>query len=258
MCLIVFAYKQHPRYQFIFAANRDEFYQRPTRKAQFWNDHPNLLAGKDLKAGGTWMGITKGGRFSALTNYRDPASRKEDAPSRGKLVLNYLKGDNPPEVYLRQLHPKADQYNGFNLLVGSIDKLMYYSNHTEQSVMLDPGLYGLSNDILDTSWPKTDRAKEGLSQIMSSEQIDESELFDILRDDQPAAETELPDTGIPRELERAISPIFIKTEKYGTRCSTILLVDQNGNVTFEEQRFENGSMEIKEKNRYEFELETDG
>lgn len=255
MCLIAFAYKQHPKYDLVFAANRDEFYERPTRAAQFWDEQPDLLAGKDLKAGGTWMGITKAGRFAALTNYRDPASRNEEAPSRGHLVRNYLESSNPPGVYLRRLHAQADQYNGFNLLVGSPDELMYYSNHTGEASSLDPGLYGLSNELLDAPWPKTERAKAELSDTLREDEIDISALFEFLKDDQPAPDDQLPDTGIPRELERAVSPIFIKTEQYGTRSSTILLISNDGKVTFEEHRYKNGSTEVKDTSRFEFELE---
>ncbi|MDZ7695110.1 MAG: NRDE family protein [Balneolaceae bacterium] len=239
MCLIAFSYQQHPSYDFIFIANRDEFYGRPTRPAQFWEDHHSLLAGKDLKEGGTWMGITERGRFSALTNYRNPSTRKEDAPSRGHLVLDYLKGGNPPELYLRRLHPKADKYNGFNLLVGAPGNLMYYSNKSNQATALDAGLYGLSNDVLDTSWPKTKQAKQQLSAVIQQDEdsIDKDALFEILQNEKQAADDQLPDTGIPKELERAVSPIFIKTEKYGTRSSTIVLISKEGEVTFEERRY---------------------
>lgn len=257
MCLIAFSYKQHPAYDFVFMANRDEFYERPTRPAQFWDDEPQLLAGKDLKAGGTWMGITKAGRFSALTNYRDPTSRRENAPSRGKLVLDYLKGDNPPGLYLRRLHPKADQFNGFNLLAGASGQLMYYSNKTGQAQALDAGLYGLSNELLDTDWPKTQHAKKKLDDILSREDgtIDMDELFTILQNQEPAPDDALPDTGIPKELERAVSPIFISTEKYGTRSSTVLLISSQGKVTFEERRYEKGSTEVEGTSSFEFELE---
>lgn len=201
------------------------------------------------------MGITKGGRFAALTNYRDPASRKQDAPSRGHLVRDYLEASNPPGVFLRRLHPKADQFNGFNLLVGSPDKLMYYSNHKDEATLLEPGLYGLSNDLLETTWPKTRKAKEELSSIVKQDTIDETALFEVLKNDQVAPDDQLPDTGIPRELERAVSPIFIKTEKYGTRCSTILLISKDGEVTFEERCYKNGSTEVENTSRFNFELE---
>ncbi|MDX1638905.1 MAG: NRDE family protein [Balneolaceae bacterium] len=254
MCLIAFSYKQHPRYDLVFAANRDEFYGRPTRGAQFWEEHNQLLAGKDLEAGGTWMGITRHGKFSALTNYRDPDNRRNDAPSRGHLVLDFLVSDDAPDSYLEDIDDNSDSYNGFNLLLGSPEQLYYYSNRSEGYRVLEPGTYGLSNHLLNTSWPKTERAKQRLSDIVGYEKIDTSALFDLLQDDQPAPDPELPDTGIPKELERAVSPIFIKTEKYGTRCSTVLLVDKNGRVTFEERRYKDGRMEVDERNRYEFEL----
>lgn len=253
MCLIAFSYKQHPRYDLVFIANRDEFYERPTREAQFWDEQPDILAGKDLKEGGTWMGITREGRMSALTNYRDmDDNRKENAPSRGHLVLDFLAKSFPPESYLEQVDSKADEFNGFNLLVGSVDNLMYYSNETGDPVALDSGLYGLSNHLLDTPWPKTRWSKEKLSAVIQQDTVDESALFEILKNDQIAPDSELPDTGIPKELERAVSPIFIKTEKYGTRSSTVLLIHKNGNVTFEERRYKIRSTEVDEKNRYEF------
>lgn len=253
MCLITFSYRQHPRYPLIFAANRDEKYDRPTRPAQFWDDHPDILAGKDLQAGGTWMGITKDGHWAALTNYRNPAIRKEDPPSRGHLVLNYLKNNGAPKQYLSNLHDRADRYMGFNLLVGSSNELAYYSNQQKQIRRLEPGLYGLSNHLLDTPWPKVERAKQSLKQIMQDDNISEEALFDLLADDRPAPDEELPNTGIPREVERQVSPIFIKGEKYGTRCSTVLLIDKEG-VTFTERRFEAGTTDIQDENRYQFQI----
>lgn len=255
MCLLVFSYRQHPVYDFIFAANRDEFYGRPTRPAQFWEEYPSVLAGKDMQAGGTWMGVTKDGQFSALTNYRDPSIQKESPPSRGHLVLDYLIGDDEPDKYLQKVDQKADRYNGFNLLAGTLDKLMYYSNQQKELQKISPGLYGLSNKFLDTPWPKVQHAKADLQDIIKTEDISEEALFDLLTYDQQAPDQELPDTGIPIELERAVSPVFIKTEDYGTRSSTILLVDKSGNIIFEERRFKNGTQEVDDVNRYEFEME---
>ncbi len=254
MCLIVFSYKQHPDYEFIFAANRDEFYGRPTRKAKFWDEHPSVLAGKDLEAGGTWMGITKEGYFSAVTNYRDPDMVKDNPPSRGHLVLDYLKKEKDPKEYLEQVHQKADAYSGFNLLTGTIDKLMYYSNRQKDIARLEPGLYGLSNHLLDTPWPKVRQAKSDLDRLINEGEVEPSKLYSILTNDRVADDSELPDTGIPKEMERAISPAFIRTEKYGTRSSTVLLVDKNGQVTYEEQRYKDGTTETEEVNRYTFEL----
>lgn len=252
MCLIVFSYKQHPRYPLIFAANRDEHYERPSRAAQFWNKNPNILAGKDLKAGGTWMGVNKKGEFSAITNYRDPDIDKEDPPSRGKLVLNFLKTDENAQEYLSTLQPRANQYMGFNLLVGSLDQLGYYSNQQDDILFLDSGLYGLSNHLLETPWPKVRLAKRKLQSLMSDGSIAPKPLFDLLADDREAPYEELPDTGIPKEVEKKVSPIFIKSNGYGTRCSTVLLIDHNGEVTFAERRFKPGTMDVEKENRYEF------
>lgn len=255
MCLVAFSYRQHSHYDLIFVANRDEFYERPTRAAQFWEEHPGILAGKDLKAGGTWMGINRAGEFSALTNVRDPDMKKEDPPSRGRLVLEYLAGPDEPGCYLQKIDREADRYDGFNLLTGTPDSLFYYSNKTRSVQQLESGLYGLSNHLLNTPWPKVTRAKKELSKQLASSSIDEEALFELLKDDSLAPETELPDTGIPKELERAVSPVFIRTERYGTRCSTLLLIDKNGEVTFEERRFKPGSTKLSEASRYEFSLD---
>ncbi len=257
MCLLVLSYKQHPVYDLVFATNRDEFYGRDTRAAQFWDEEPSVLAGKDLQAGGTWLGVTKEGKFSALTNYRDPSLQKEDPPSRGHLVLNFLKGDQNPEQYLKDIDNNASQYNGFNLLVGNLaeDSLMYYSNQQQKLRKLEPGLYGLSNKLLDTPWPKVQKAKEELRKITGKEDISEEALFKLLKDHERAPDDQLPDTGISKELERAVSPIFIKTENYGTRNSTVILVDKNGEVTFEERRYKSGTQIVEDENRYEFQIE---
>ena len=253
MCLIVFAYKEHPEYDFIFAANRDEFYQRPTRPAQFWEEEPHVLAGKDLKAGGTWMGITRSGYLASLTNYRDPDLQKEDPPSRGHLVLEYLREEPDPVRYLEQVDQNADRYNGFNLITGHMDRLMYYSNQKKSPVDIEPGIHGLSNHLLDTPWPKVRKAKSDLEELLHErDEVDKESLFELLKYDQPAPDDELPDTGISQELERAVSPIFIKTGDYGTRSSTVLLIDKKGRATFEERRFKAGTQEMEEVNRYNF------
>ncbi|WP_445665202.1 NRDE family protein [Fodinibius sp. AD559] len=255
MCLIVFSYKQDSHYPLIFAANRDEHYERPSRAAQFWDQSPNILAGRDLKAGGTWMGINKQGEFSAITNYRDPDIEKDNPPSRGQLVLNFLQTDQNVRTYLSKLQSYADQYMGFNLLAGSLDQLGYYSNQQGNILFLDSGLYGLSNHLLETSWPKVHRAKNKLHRIIQDDSITPELLFDLLADDREAPDKELPDTGIPKEVEKKVSPIFIKSDGYGTRCSTVLLVDHNREVTFAERRFKPGTMDVEEENRYEFTIE---
>jgi|SRR5699024_1008784 len=254
MCLIAWGYQKHPRYKLVLAANRDEAYERPTRAAQFWPNHPDILAGKDLRSGGTWMGIHRSGRFSAVTNYRNPDIQKEDPPSRGHLVLDYLKESIDPDDYLRQVSTKADRYMGFNLICGTPDQLYYSSNQQQDFQSLVPGIYGLSNDLLDTPWPKVQRAKMRLSRALSADDVSPQDLFDLLADDRPAPDDQLPDTGIPKEIEKQVSPPFIKGDQYGTRCSTVLLIDQHNKATFIERRFKSASKGVLEENRYSFSL----
>jgi len=255
MCLIVFAYKNHPRFDLIFAANRDEFYGRPTRAAQFWDDQPDLLAGKDLKSGGSWMGINRRGQFAALTNFRDPSISKENAPSRGKIVINYLNQNKKPTAFLRQFKPQSANYMGFNILAGTPAGVMHYSNQKNTINTVEAGVHGLSNHLLDTPWPKVERAKSGLKTLLSQASFNKEALFDILKHNRPAPDDQLPDTGIPDDLEKQISPVFIKGEEYGTRSSTILLIDKSGTVTFEERIFTNGTQDVDETNQFEFEIE---
>jgi uncharacterized protein with NRDE domain len=169
MCLILFAYQRHPRYRLILAANRDEFYARPTAPLGFWADHPQVLAGRDLEQKGTWLGVTRGGRLAAITNYRDPQAIKPNAPSRGHLVSDFLKGSIPPLDYLQDISASAARYSGFNLLVGDPSGLFYFSNHGAVMCRLAPGLYGLSNGLLDIPWPKVDQGKQALAALVREE-----------------------------------------------------------------------------------------
>ncbi|MBD3617764.1 MAG: NRDE family protein [Gracilimonas sp.] len=252
MCLITFAYKNHPKYNLILAGNRDEFYGRPTRKAQFWTDenHPEILAGKDLKGGGTWLGVHKDGRWGALTNYRDPSIIKEDPPSRGELVLDYLKSGKSGMDYLQDITKKADEYNGFNLLLWDSKGFYHYSNQNKKVTNISDGIHGISNALLDTPWPKVTAANRQLEEIISREEINKAKLFELLRDDTRASEDDLPVTGIPRNLEKAVSSIFIKTENYGSRCSTVLLIDKEGKIDFTERSFEPGSAKLFDENSF--------
>ena len=236
MCLLLLALKSHPVYKLVIAANRDEFYDRPTAPPSFWNDRPDLLAGRELRAGGTWFGISKKGRIAAITNYRDPASIKSNAPSRGELVSDFLTGDEKPEEYLASLDLKAGAYNGFNLIVGVKDQICWYSNRGKGTRSLIPGIYGVSNHLLDTPWPKVSRGKASLENILSNNPITSPEtLFHILLDRSIPDDDNLPDTGVGLEWERLLSPIFISSPHYGTRSSTILLIDRNDHVTFMER-----------------------
>ncbi|MCW8818436.1 MAG: NRDE family protein [Ignavibacteriaceae bacterium] len=237
MCLIVFANNVIKDYKLIFAANRDEFYNRPSEQADFWKDHPDLLAGKDLQAGGTWMGITRQGKFAAITNFRDLKNNKNDAPTRGKLTLEFLVNNDTPEEYYNSLKPELNSYNGFNLILGNIDELYYFSNKTNGLQKLEPGIHGISNAILDTPWPKVEKSKRQLKHLIEQQNIHPWEILNLLDDTSPAKDEELPDTGVGLELERILSPIFIKSGKYGTRSSTIVTVDKNNNVKFVEKTY---------------------
>jgi uncharacterized protein with NRDE domain len=231
----------HPFYPLILAANRDEFYDRPTMPAGFWEDRPDVLAGKDLKEGGTWLGITRKGRMAALTNYRDPFSLKVSAPSRGWLIKDFLCGQEAPDLYLERLAGQADRYNGFSLILGDPSRLYYFSNRNGLA-LLSPGLYGLSNRLLDTAWPKVQRGKENFATLLSQrERPVPEDLFALLTDQSKPDDHELPDTGIGWEWERILSSIFISSPIYGTRSSSLLMIDQRRRVTFMERVFNGGN-----------------
>jgi uncharacterized protein with NRDE domain len=234
MCLILLAQGAHPDYPLVVAANRDEYYQRPTAKAAFWQDHPHILAGRDLECMGTWLGITRSGRFAALTNFRDPRERKTDAPSRGRLVSDFLVSEQEPREYLEKVAEIAPRYNGFNLLAGDIDGVFYFSSRLASVQKLSPGVHGLSNHLLDTPWPKVVRGKQRLQAVLADAPGAEA-LLDLLHDREPAAEGELPDTGIGAELERVLSPALIVSPQYGTRASTAVLFGRDGGVSFSER-----------------------
>ena len=234
MCLILVAWRVHPDYPLVVAANRDEFFVRPTAPAAFWKDAPQVLAGRDLEAGGTWMGVTRTGRFAALTNFRDPAQNRSDAPSRGRLVADFLVGDETPQACLARIAPHASQCNGYNLLLGDGEALWWSSNMGGQPRPLEPGVYGISNHLLDTPWPKVGAGKTALAQALDSLPDDEA-LFALLQDDGIHPDEELPQTGIPLDWERLLSSAFVKSPGYGTRGSTVLSIGRDGRVAFDEQ-----------------------
>lgn len=238
MCLIVLAWNAHPRYRLVIAANRDEFHSRPTAPAAFWADAPNLLAGRDLRGGGTWLGVTRNGRFAALTNVRDPSRERPGAPSRGNLVREYLTGADAPTAYLRHVSERTAAFNGFNLLVGDRAALWWYSNHAAAPQPLMPGFHGVSNHLLNTPWPKVLRAKAGLAdRLRGADHLRPEALFALLADAEPAADALLPDTSVGLQRERALSPVFISGAEYGTRSSTVLLVEHGGEALFVERTF---------------------
>lgn len=246
MCLIAFAYRVHPRYSLVVAANRDEFYRRPTAPAAFWSECPGVLAGRDLEQGGTWLGVTRDGRFAALTNYRDPAANRNGARSRGELVRDYLCGALAPREYLERARAAGGDYNGFNLLAGDAGGLWYYSNRTDVVAEVAPGVHGLSNHLLDTSWPKVAKAKAGLAACLGgSEEALAAGLFALLADDAPAPDAALPDTGVGLEWERTLSPVFIASADYGTRSSTMVLLGEGG-TRFAERTWPEGAERVYE------------
>jgi uncharacterized protein with NRDE domain len=254
MCLVVFAYNVHPSYRLILAANRDEFYERPSSSADFWKDHPQVLAGRDLKNKGTWLGMTREGKFAAVTNYRDPSSLKSSAPSRGKIVSRYLTGNQKPDNYLKKISSQVDQYNGFNLLLSDDNDLFVFSNRGEKQ-KLKAGIYGLSNHLLDTCWPKVTRSKRMLKAALGKKgDALEEELFALLADRRVPTDGKLPSTGIGLEWERLLSTIFIESPIYGTRSSTILLIGKNRRVRFVEKVFD-GQKEPWVTSRFSFKLE---
>ncbi len=238
MCLIALALDADPAYRLVVAANRDEFYARPTAPAAWWEDAPQVLAGRDLREGGTWMGVTRDGRFAAITNYRDPGfAQLAGAPSRGALVADFLRGSADAEAYARDVAARAAEYNGFNLLVGDDDGLFYLSNRAPGVRRLEPGVYGLSNALLDTPWPKVLRARAAVADALARAEGDEwdSSLWEMLADRVIAADDALPDTGVGAERERLLSPPFIRTDVYGTRASTVLTIARDGEVRFVER-----------------------
>ncbi len=253
MCLIVIGYNYHPDYKLVFAANRDEFYQRPSSPADFWNDEPSLLGGKDLKEGGTWCGITKNGRFAAITNYRDMKTIKKDALSRGRIVTDFLLGTSSPEFYSKGLKESSDLYNGYGLLFGDVNELLFFSSQTKKTTKMKKGIHGLSNHLLDTPWFKVRRGKELLKKAIDKGDTLVDDLFLMLSDKTISPENELPDTGLPKEIEKSISSIFVETPDYGTRSSTVILIDKKDNVTFIEKSL-NTQMKKWIINAFKFEM----
>lgn len=238
MCLILFSYKSNSRYRLVFGGNRDEFYCRPTKRLSFWDDAPGILAGQDLKGMGTWLGLTHTGRFAAITNYRDPASIKDNAPTRGSLVKDYLTGNQTPEAYLENIKSANEYYNGFNLITGNKNGICYYSNKADDIIPVKPGFYGLSNHLLNTPWPKVKKSLAAFKKLISdNKKIDPENIFRILGDTSHPPLDQLPDTGVGHVWEHILSSIFIRSKTYGTRSSSIILIEYSGKTTFIERTF---------------------
>ena len=255
MCLILFSYQLHSEYPLILASNRDEFYDRPTAPAAFWEDEPEILAGRDLKECGTWLGMTESGRIAMLTNYRDPLSIKDDAPSRGELVSNFLLSHEEPTAYVQRVQQRAEEYNGFNLIFGYVSDLYYFSNREGIVQQLVPGLYGLSNHLLDTPWTKVEWGKKRLADLVSeNKSFSPGDIFNILADRSRPEDVLLPDTGVGLTWERILAPMFVQSPIYGTRYSTVVLVDRHHNVTFIERVFHSGPDRFNER-KFEFTID---
>jgi uncharacterized protein with NRDE domain len=236
MCLILTAYRQHKNYPLVLAANRDEFYDRPTRQIEAWQDRPGIIAGRDLKGSGTWMGIDRQGRLAAITNFRDPANLKPDAPTRGLLVSNFLSGTQSAEPYLKTLSKTADRYNGFNLLLYDRTGLWHFSNRQEAIMALEPGIHGLSNHLLNTPWPKVRRGCKAFAEALEADPtIDPETLLSLMEDRHIAPDDQLPHTGVTLEWERMLSPMFIQSDTYGTRCTSVVTCDSSGMISFVEK-----------------------
>jgi uncharacterized protein with NRDE domain len=246
MCLILLAIDQRPGYPWIIAANRDEFRDRPTAPLGWWTDHPQVLAGRDLTAGGTWMGITREGRFAAVTNYREARSAYQRSPSRGILVSDFLTGDMSPGAYLEHIATQSQRYNGFNLVLGDTSRgLFYYGNRDNKAgspnhpapVPLSTGIYGLSNHHLDTPWPKVKSGKRRFAHCLtkaSDEGLTEA-LFDVLADRTQPDDADLPNTGVGLTWERILAPLFINSPQYGTRSCSLVWLDHQARLTVVER-----------------------
>lgn len=241
MCLIAFAWRAHPDYRLIVAANRDEFHSRPTADAHWWPSHPDMLAGRDLQAGGTWLAVSKTGRFATITNYREQSFTRSNYHSRGELVTGFISGNRGPAQYSRDID--GADYAGFNLLTADEDSMSYVSNRGDSPTELRSGIYGLSNASLDTPWSKLTRTRQRLTDLIQADNVCESTLLQVLSDRETAIEdasSEHPSL----ERARAITAPFIVTEDYGTRCSTVLLWHTSGKQEFAEQRFDSSGKVI--------------
>ena len=238
MCLILLAHHAHRDYPLVVAANRDEAFARPAAPAAFWSDEPRIFAGRDLKQGGTWLGVTRAGRFAAVTNYRDPTAPRSAPLSRGALVRAFLAGEADAEQYFSEVSLRAAQYNGFIAIAGDIGRLCWFSNRSPGVQPVTPGVHGLSNHLLDTPWPKIQRARQILGTLLDAAESElRSALFKVLADRTPAPDHELPDTGVGLQRERELSSVFVSGEHYGTRASTLLLVHRDGRVLFVERSY---------------------
>ena len=256
MCLIYIAWRCHPRHRLVVAANRDEFHARPAQPAHWWDDAPGVLAGRDLEAGGTWMGVTSGGRFAAITNYRGPSPYLPDAPSRGALVSGFLTSHDSAPGFLGHILEGGQRYNGFSLLAMDGETLAYASNRSQGVARLAPGVYGLSNHLLDTAWPKVTNGKRDLERLLAAPEVHVADLLALLSaDDTPADKAPRTDTESDFERMHWRSLRFILGDDYGTRTSTVFRLDTEGGGVLLERSFDSRGMAVGDA---EFELGIDG
>jgi uncharacterized protein with NRDE domain len=238
MCLLVAAHDVHPAYSLVLVGHRDEFHARPTAPLHWWPDAPDLLAGRDLEAGGTWLGLHRDGRLAVLTNFRGEGAQRPGSPSRGLLIPEFLVGTEPAAAFARRLADTSAGYSGFNMLVFDGTALAYAANRPESAArQLPAGLYGLSNHLLDTPWPKVLRTRERVRAALGAGGEPSRALFAALQDREPASDADLPSTGLDRDTERLVSAPFIVDPVYGTRCATVVLVGRDGLVRVEERRY---------------------
>jgi uncharacterized protein with NRDE domain len=231
MCLLAIAWQVHPDYPLVVSANRDEFLARASQQAHFWPDYPHIFGGRDVEGQGSWMGISRQGRFAAVTNIRDPANHRIDAKSRGLLVSQFLQDSCSAIHYCEQLQAHSELYNGYNFVAFDGQSLVYQSSATQRPQSLSPGMYGISNAILDISWPKTRSAVKKLSRWLQCP-VSVNQLAQLLNDRTVAADEVLPSTGVSLDLERVLSAEFIDLPEYGTRCSTGFLVRKSGEAEY--------------------------
>ncbi len=236
MCLVVLSIGQHPDYPLILAANRDEFHARPTQDAHWWPDKPDILGGRDLQAGGTWLAVHRNGRFAMVTNFRDAKPTSPEFRSRGELVTGFLEGEPGPGEYLETI--REDAYAGFNLIVGTGTDVAYLSNREAGRRALGQGTYGLSNALLDGPWDKVERSKRGLRMLIEDDAINESSLFRLMDDRNKGPVEEVERGRLDFETAHAITAPFIVMDAYGTRCTSVLLLDKEGAGRFTERRFD--------------------
>jgi uncharacterized protein with NRDE domain len=238
MCLILFAWRVHPRFPLVVAANRDEYHARVTAPVALWDDAPGVLAGRDLQAGGTWLGVDRRGRFAAITNVRDPARVVADAPSRGELVADFLTGDEPAPDYAHRVAGTGERYNGFNLVVGDGVSLWWLCNRGGPPAPVRPGVHGISNGLLDEPWPKVISGRAAVRELLERDGPDPVALMEILADREAPPDDHLPDTGVGMARERDLSPRFILGADYGTRSSTALSLTADGALRLLERAYD--------------------